>query len=232
MKLLGHRGARQEAPENTLGSIRRALDAGVSGIECDVHLSADGQVVVIHDETVDRTCPPARGRVDALDFAALRALDAGQGERIPSLSEVLELVRGRAELFVELKVPGSEPAVLEVLRRHAALDRCLIKAFDHRLVARVKQLEPRLRAGCLLVARPVDPVGIARAAGADFLSLHLSCVDRDLVATCHAAGLTVCAWNLNEPGPLPDLVATGLDWLGTDAPSALVPALRALAVRP
>ena len=226
MKLLGHRGARHEAPENTLGSIERALRAGVEGIEVDVHLSADGRVVVIHDETVDRTCPPARGRVDALRWAELRALDAGQGERIPSLEEVLDLVRERAELFVELKVPGSEPALVDVLRAQDALERCLVKAFDHRLVARTKSLAPGLRAGCLLVGRPVDPVGVVRAAGADFLSLNVHFVDADLVAECHAAGLFVCAWNCNDPRELPALRATGIDWLGTDAPTTLVPAAR------
>lgn len=227
MKILGHRGARHEAPENTLGSIERALRAGVEGIEVDVHLSRDGRVVVIHDETVDRTCPGAHGRVDAMDWAALRRLDAGQGERIPSLEEVLGLVRGRAELFVELKVPGSEPAVVRTIAEAGQTSGCLVKAFDHRLAARAKALAPALRAGCLLVARPVDPVGLVRAAQADFLSLNVHYVDADLVALCHAAGLFVCAWNCNQPAELPALRATGIDWLGTDAPTTLAPAARA-----
>lgn len=226
MKLLGHRGARHEHPENTLGSIERALRAGVDGIEVDVHLSKDGRVVVIHDETLDRTTN-GRGRVDQHAFAELRALDAGQGERIPTLEEVLEACRGRAEPFIELKGAGVEEPVLRILREARMESASWVKAFDHRRVLRMKQLAPGLRAACLLVARPVDPVGIARAARADALSLQVDHVDRDLVEACHAAGLVVCAWNCNDPARLEALRATGIDWLGTDAPGTIVPAARA-----
>lgn len=223
MRLLGHRGARHEHPENTLGGIERALRAGVEGIEVDVHLSQDGHVVVIHDETLDRTTN-GRGRVDAHAFAALRALDAGKGERIPTLEEVLEVCRGRATPFIELKGSGVEEPVVAILREARMESAAWVKAFDHRKLLRTKELAPGLRAACLLVGRPVDPVGIARSARADGLSLNVDYVDRDLVEECHAAGLVVCAWNCNDPSRLRALRETGVDWLGTDAPSSMVTA--------
>lgn len=227
MRVLGHRGARHEAPENTLLSIETALRAGAHGVEVDVHLTRDGHLVVIHDETVDRTCKPATGRVADLTLAELRTLDAGRGERVPTLDEVLEAIRGRAELFIELKGPACEAAVVRAVADLGLRDACVAKAFDHRQVLRAKELAPWLRTAVLLVGRPVDPVGLVRAARADALSANVAYVDADLVATCHAAGLVVCAWNCNTVAELPALRATGLDWLGTDAPSTIVPASRA-----
>ena len=220
MKLMGHRGARHEAPENTLAGIEVALRAGCEAVEIDVHLSADGRLVVIHDETVDRTTDGA-GRVAELSFAALRALDAGDGQRIPTLVEVLDAVGDAAELFVELKAPGCERAVVDAVRSAGRVDRALVKAFDHRLAAAVKALEPGLRTGCLLYGRPIDPAGVVRAAGGDFISLNVGFVDGELVAACHGAGVAVCAWNCNDPAEAPRFAAAGVDWLGTDVPTAL-----------
>ncbi len=225
MKVLGHRGARHEAPENTLRGIEVALRAGAHGVEVDVHLTRDGHVVVIHDDTVDRTCK-GTGRVADLTLDELRQLDAGDGERVPTLAEVLEAVRGRAEAFVELKAPGCEEADLRVIAALNLQADCTLIAFDHRQVARAKALAPAVRTGCLLVARPVDPVGLLRSAGADLLSVNLAFLDADLVAACHADGLQVCAWNCNAPADLPRLRATGLDWLGTDTPTTIAPLAR------
>ena len=112
MKLMGHRGARREFAENTLRSIEIALAAGVGAVEIDVRLSRDGHLIVIHDETLDRTTN-GEGAVLDMNIAELRALDAGEGERLPTLDEVLELVRGRAELFVELKAADCEEVTLQ-----------------------------------------------------------------------------------------------------------------------
>lgn len=191
-----------------------------------MHLSADGRLAVIHDETVDRTTDGA-GRIDALDWAGLQALDAGQGERIPSLEQVLALVADRVELlFVELKAPRCEQAVVAAIRAAGQVGSCLVKSFQHPWVLTVKELEPTLRTACLLVGRPVDPVGLARAARADGLSLQVGSIDAPLVAACHQAGLLVAGWNCNDPAELPAIAATGLDWLGTDRPTTLVPAAR------
>lgn len=225
MKIQGHRGARHEAPENTLRGVEVALRAGVDGVEVDVHLTRDGHVVVIHDDTVDRTTD-GTGRVADLTLEDLQRLDAGLGERVPTLAQVLEAVRGRAQAFVELKAPGCEEAVLRVIGDLGMEADCTLIAFDHRQVARAKALAPAVRTGCLLVARPVDPVALVRAAGADLLSVNLQFVDADLVADLHADGLQVCAWNCNAPEQVPALRALGLDWLGTDAPTAIVPAAR------
>src|SRR5512140_1977680 len=104
INIVGHRGAPVEEPENTLRSFRRALDLGVAAVELDVQLTRDGCLAVIHDETLERTTN-GHGRVQDFTLAELQRLDAGRGEPIPALEEVLELARGRAHLAVEMKQP-------------------------------------------------------------------------------------------------------------------------------
>src|SRR5436309_263912 len=116
--IVAHRGASALAPENTLAAFRRALEAGAPAVECDVHLTADGAPIVIHDARVDRTTN-GTGEVASLTLAALRALDAGgwfdprfAGERLPTLEETLAIAAGRSRVFVELK-PGGGAALVD-----------------------------------------------------------------------------------------------------------------------
>jgi glycerophosphoryl diester phosphodiesterase len=213
---MGHRGARHEVAENTLASIEIALKAGVGAVEIDVRLSQDGEVVVIHDATVDRTSK-GTGAVLDMTLADLQALDAG----IPTLAEVLDLVQDSAELFVELKAPDSEQAVVNAIAAHAMTEACFVKSFNHRWIATTSKLAPGLRTGCLIYALPADPVGLVRAAGGSLLSISVDFVDAELVATCHAGDVVVCAWNCNDLAEVPRFEATGLDYLGTDTPTAL-----------
>ena len=115
VNIIGHRGAAAEEPENTLRSFRRALDSGAAAVELDVQLTKDGRLAVIHDATVDRTTN-ARGRVQDFTLAALQRLDAGLGEHVPGLEEVVELVWGRGQLLVELKHPEAAPALLALFQ--------------------------------------------------------------------------------------------------------------------
>src|SRR5271154_4385560 len=114
---IGHRGAKGLEPENTLRSIRKALDLGVDGVEVDVYL-AGGQLVVIHDDTLERTTN-GRGRVEAQSFDYLRSLDAGMGEKIPTLREVFDTVNRRAFINVELKGGNTAEPVFELIEEYA-----------------------------------------------------------------------------------------------------------------
>ncbi|MBI4497497.1 MAG: glycerophosphodiester phosphodiesterase [Chloroflexi bacterium] len=145
--VIGHRGAPRRAPENTLASFAAALDLGVDGVEFDVHLSRDGIPVVIHDPTLERTTN-GHGLVSDLTLAELRSLDAGAGERIPTLREVVDLVRGNVELQVEIKgtTPGMVAATVAVLRESGMLDATLVTSFHHALVREVREVEAFLRA--------------------------------------------------------------------------------------
>ncbi len=119
-KIMGHRGAPADEPENTLGSFRRALAVGVAAVELDVQLTKDGRLAVIHDETLDRTTN-GRGPVKNFTLAELKRLDAGRGEAIPSLEEVFDLVQGQAHLVVELKQPEAAGALRSFFQERRGL---------------------------------------------------------------------------------------------------------------
>lgn len=227
MHILGHRGAPREEPENTLRSLHRALELGVDAVEVDVHLSRDGRVVVIHDDTVDRTTN-GRGRVRDLTFAELRELDAGKGERLPSLEEVIDLVRGQAHLVVEVKDPEAGLPVLRIFQERGVFQDAQVISFWHPLVKALKEQEPRLHTGVLLVGCPVDPAGLGQAARAESLFLNYAYVTPELVAVAHAHGLHVYVWNIDDLETLKVYLKMDLDGIGTNRPDVLVNYFRML----
>jgi glycerophosphoryl diester phosphodiesterase len=224
---MGHRGAKAYEPENTLRSIHRALNMGVQAVEIDIHLSRDGHLVVIHDDTVDRTTN-GTGRVADLSWEELRRLDAGLGERLPSLEEVAALVRGRAHLLVELKDPQAvEPLAAFFSAQNLFADAHVI-SFWHPALKKLRRLESRIRTGVLFVGCPVDPPALARAADAEALILNYQYVTPDLVTSARQAGLTVAVWNIDRVSDLLPLLPLDLDYIGSNAPDILINYLQSL----
>ncbi len=230
MLRIGHRGAAGTAPENTIASFRRALAIGVDAVELDVQRTRDGALVVIHDETVDRTTD-GTGRVGDLSLGEIRRLDAGSrkghefaGERVPTLDEVIDAVGAPVALFVELKdparYPGIEREVLAVLRRRGVRGRAGISSFDHASLARVRAADPSVRLG-FLYSRHDDPVGAARTLGAAAIHPPFRSVNADLVAAAHAAGLAVHTWTVNEPADVEAVRALAVDGIFSDHPERL-----------
>jgi len=226
----GHRGNPAEHPENTLASFRSAIELGVDMIECDVHLSADGELVVLHDHTLDRTTD-GTGLVGQRTLAELLRLDAGGGERLPVLAEVCELARDRVGLAVELKqipipYPGMEERLVACLGTLDMLDQTCVISFDHRSVRRLKELEPRLSVGVLEGARPIEPAALMRGAGADIYCPHYGAMDSDLVDEIHAAGGMVGVWTVDDATAVAWSRACGPDSVFTNRPREIVPAFR------
>ena len=227
----GHRGNPAEHPENTLASFRSAIELGVDMIECDVHLSADGELVVIHDHTLDRTTDGS-GLVVQRSLADLRQLDAGGGERLPVLAEVCELARDRVGLAIELKqipipYPGLEEKLVACLAALGMLDQTAVISFHHGSARLAKQLEPRLSVGVLEGARPIDPVAVLRSAGADIYSPHYGAMDPELVEAIHAAGAVVGVWTVDDDAAVAWCRACRPDSVFTNRPREIVPAFRA-----
>jgi glycerophosphoryl diester phosphodiesterase len=214
----GHRGNPAEHPENTLASFRSAIEIGVDIIECDVHMSSDGELVVIHDHTLDRTTDGS-GMVRDLTYAELRKLDAGNGEHLPLLREFLELGEEHdVGLAVELKqipipYPGIEEKLVALMLEMDTLDLCAVISFQHRSIQRLKQLEPRLQAGLLEGARPIDPVRMMSEAGADLFSPHYGAMDPELVEEIHGAGKTIGVWTVDD--------AAGVMWCRVCKPDSV-----------
>ncbi|MFW6126859.1 MAG: glycerophosphodiester phosphodiesterase [Thermodesulfobacteriota bacterium] len=224
---MGHRGAAAYEPENTIRSIRTALAMGVTAVEVDVQLTKDGELAVIHDSTVDRTTN-GKGAVRDFTLAELQRLDAGKGEAIPSLAEVVEEVADRAHLIIEVKEPETAPALLQFFQTRDIFGRTHVISFWHPVVKALKEKEPRLHTGILLVGCPADPVGLARAARAEALVLQYAYVTPDLVDAAHAAGVQVYIWNIDDVETLKPYLAMNLDGIGSNRPDVLVEYLRNL----
>jgi glycerophosphoryl diester phosphodiesterase len=198
----GHRGNPADSPENTMRSFRSAIAAGCDLIECDVHLSSDGRLVVIHDHTLERTTN-GKGLVYEHTAAELRKLDAGKGERIPLLQEVVELSLGKVGLVIEIKklpipYPGLEEKLLAMLRQLGAVPECAVISFHHPSIRALREMEPKLQVGILEGARPIDPARMLRESGADVYSPHWGAMDPQLVKEVHAAGGAVAVWPVDD----------------------------------
>jgi glycerophosphoryl diester phosphodiesterase len=202
----GHRGNPAEHPENTLVSFRSAIAAGCDLVECDVHLSSDSRLVVIHDHTLERTTN-GKGPVRDHTAAELRKLDAGKGERIPLLQEVIELAIGKVGLVIEIKqgpilYAGLEDKLVAMLRQLGAVAECAVVSFHHPSIHQLRKMEPDLQLGILVGARPMHPARMMVEAGADVYSPHWGAMDPQVVKEIHTAGGAVAVWPVDDDAAL------------------------------
>jgi glycerophosphoryl diester phosphodiesterase len=223
--VVGHRGAAGVLPENTLKGFRYAIDLGVDQIECDVHRTRDDRLVVIHDDTVDRTTN-GHGAIREMNFAAIRALDAGQGEQVPTLDEVLATVQGKVGLLCELKGEGVEDATVDAVVAHGMEQEVIFTSFHLERLARVRQRGAHFRLGAIL-PNPTDAeIAQALDLGVVGINVYYKNLCLRLVEQIHAAGRTVRAWNPDTLREQQAMIALGADSVGTNRPDILMAYLR------
>jgi glycerophosphoryl diester phosphodiesterase len=240
--VIAHRGDSAHRPENTLASFASALEVGAMVIELDVQLTADRQVVVIHDPTLDRTTD-ARGDVRARTLAELRPVSAGYpalfgdrwaGERISTLGEVLAFLRDRARVLVEIKTEsvtadvegGIEALTAAEIRRAGMAATAAVISFDQRAVVRLRSLAPDITRGRVYGRTSADEViATAREAGCEIVMPHKSQVGEPFVSRARAAGLKVATWVVDEPAELRALARFGLYGVGSNRPGVLLDAI-------
>lgn len=228
---IAHRGASSYAPENTLAAFDLALEMGACEIEFDVQESADGELVVIHDDMLDRTTD-GRGPVGAQSLPALRALDAGSwfgsrfaGERIPTLAEVLDRYGAHARLHVELK--GRTPALTEktvaCIRRHCVSSAAVtLTSFQKQRLVEARALAPEFPAGWLLRAITAGEIAAARSLALAQLCPKADIVTPDLVASLHDAGFVVRAWGVATEALMERVMRAGADGMTVNFPDKLL----------
>jgi glycerophosphoryl diester phosphodiesterase len=218
---IGHRGASGTEPENTLRSIRRALELGADGVEIDVRL-IEGELIVFHDSRLNRTTN-GKGYVARKSFAALRALDAGLGEQIPTLREVCQTVNRRGFINIELKGRGTALPTAAVLRELIGREgwepaHFLVSSFLRRELRTFREADPITPVG-LLLARPTRLfLGQARALQASAIHPPLKHTNKRLIEMAHQNGLRVLVYTVNEPASLARMRALGVDGVFTDFP--------------
>jgi glycerophosphoryl diester phosphodiesterase len=227
----GHRGNPDEFPENTMASFASAIELGVDVIECDIHLTRDGRLAVIHDHTLDHTTN-GKGPVGARTMAELKQLDAGDGQQIPELVEVLDLARGKVGVAVEVKnlpvkYPGIEERLVEAVRGAGMAEDSAAISFDHRVVKRVRELDHDIVGGVLVAGRPLMLPELLHWTDAEVYSPHWSYVDTETVAEVHGAGAVVGVWTVDDEETLARCQGLGVDAVYTNRPRRLLATLAA-----
>ena len=221
MILTGHRGAAELEPENTRLSIQKAIDLGVDQVEIDVHLTRDQHLVVIHDATVDRTTD-GQGAVADFTLEEVKRLDAGKGERIPTLQEVIDLVRGKVVLQIELKGPDTAEPVVRTVEQNNIESEVLLTSFVHERLREARQLNPSLALGALWTNPPTDACEQAIDMGAEAIHIQYQNIDAQLVQKAHAHGLMIRAWNPDTVEVIQRVIDLGVDAVGSNRPDLLI----------
>ncbi|SMP67355.1 glycerophosphodiester phosphodiesterase [Anoxynatronum buryatiense] len=201
--IFGHRGYSGVAPENTMAAFEKALKAGADGFELDVHLTKEGELVVCHDELLDRTTN-GTGLIMDKTLAELKQLDAGgwygeayRNQSIPTLREALQLVVGKKSLVnIELKnsliwYEGIEEKVIQMIHEMNVQDQIILSSFNHNSILRVKQLDNTLQTGVLYSCVLVEPWEYVSRIGASSVHPSLLSINREIVDKCHENGLKV-----------------------------------------
>ncbi|MFP4199441.1 MAG: glycerophosphodiester phosphodiesterase [Halanaerobium sp.] len=225
-KIIGHRGGAAGYPENTLASFKKAVELGADGVEFDVQLTKDGEVVVIHDELIDRTMSGS-GLVKDHTLKELRQLSAGEffspefkEEKIPSLAEVLEVVRDLEVINIELKnflpYPKLEEKVLKLVEQFDITDQVIISSFNHYSLQKVKKLEPEIKTGCLLMSKMINAADYAFKRGFEALHLHFLTADKKVIDKAHFMGLQLNVYTVNFPESVAELLEKEVDMIITD----------------
>jgi glycerophosphoryl diester phosphodiesterase len=244
--VVAHRGASKQAPENTMEAFRLGVEAGADAIELDVHLTADGQLAVIHDETLDRTTdrtgPVARLTMDDIreaDAGATFARSddsgfpfAGRGLRVPTLPEVLDWLPDGTGLVVEIKARAAADAVVEALRTHPVhVDgRLAVISFDEAAIERVHELDPGVKTGYLLVPTQPIPPALVWATEHGHAGVHpwdgdLGADPGPILEQARAYGREVGCYVVNDPDRMRFLAYAGLWGFVTDVPDVAREAL-------
>ena len=230
--IYAHRGASGDAPENTLEAFELAVKAGADGVELDVHICRSGEIVVAHDETVDRVSD-GTGRIRDMTLSELKNLHFNRTHpeykdaRLPLLSEVFGLLRPTGlGINIELKnsifdYPDLERRVLEEAGRDFSLDRILFSSFNHHSMLRMKQLAPSVPCGLLYDGVFVRPWEYARSLGVEAIHPHYSEVvmPGGECAFAHEAGIRVNTWTVNTPEAIAAVLREDADILITNYPA-------------
>ena len=214
---IGHRGAAGHAPENTLAAIWKGIALGVDFVEVDVRRTADGALVILHDETVNRTTN-GKGRVDRLSLQEVKKFNAGNDEHIPTLEEVLMIAAGRAGLMLELKVKGVAQQTVEAVREAGFKEPVIYASFYHDELAHIQAVDPKASLMALFGRLPAAPVNRAMERGPSHVGLRHDTASRRLVDAFHRAGLLVFVYTADHLGDIRHACSVGVEGVISNFP--------------
>ncbi|MFC2175143.1 glycerophosphodiester phosphodiesterase [archaeon] len=216
--IVGHRGARNVEPENTLLAFRRGIELGAEWVECDVRLTADGELVAMHDATLERTTN-GEGEVEKKTLAELKELDAGKGEKVPTLQEIIETVKDKAGLIIELKGSNTAEKAVELVEKNL-MNKVAFVSFKPEELKKVKDLDS-FSTGFISRAFALEVIAEAKLLGAGILVVPVSEATQEVVDEVHGEGLKVGVWTVNDKAGYERMVSFGVDVVVSDDPGKL-----------
>ena len=234
-QIWAHRGASAYAPENTMPAFEEAVRMGAHGLELDVHLSRDGELVVIHDETVDRTSN-GTGKIADLSLTELKKLDFSNGflaynnNRIPTLSEVYEFIRPtKLMLNVEIKCDvvmywGIWDKLISLEHEAQMQGRILYSSFNHTVLPYIRALDAGSKIGLLYSGVPKDPIQDAKVLAANAIHPHYLAVllQPELIKACKDAGIAIHTWTVDDPAAISALIKADVEAVITNRPDIAI----------
>lgn len=216
---IGHRGAKGSEPENTLIAFQKAIDMNVDGIELDVHLSSDGEIIVIHDDTIDRT---TNGKGFAKNFTSSQLKQF----EIPTLSEVLDLVDRRCFLNIEIKGIGAEKPVVDLITHYISeknwkYNDFLVSAFDWKMLEEVRLLNPNIRIGVLTEESIEEALAFAKKIKAYSIHPNYALLSKENVALMQENGFEVYTWTVNLTEDIQKIKSYNVNGIISDFPDRI-----------
>lgn len=219
--IIGHRGACGYEPENTIRSLRKAINLGVDAVEIDVRLTKDNKLAVIHDTTLDRTTN-GKGLVRNYTLEELKKFDAGKGEHIPSLSEVIDFVRNKVELVIEIKDLGSESLVASAVLDEGVADSVMVTSFHPSSVLTIKELLPKIKTGVIFSSEPIRAYELALHTKANAILPRIDRLSKTMVKQAHEHNVLVYTWVVNNKAEFFKALDLGVDGVASDFPDVLI----------
>lgn len=221
MLILGHRGASKAAPENTATAFTKAFEMGADGIEFDVY-QVDGASVVIHDRWLNRTTN-GQGKVTEQSLSDLRALDAGNGQAIPLLSEVFSICPQRALINIEIKYAYDIELLAEEIQTclrdsRLAMSQVVVSSFQHSWLKALKHIMPEMTIAALSASISLSTIDDALFLNADYANIDIDVVNEAFVKQAHQAGLQVFVYTVDHPQDILQMRAWGVDGIFTNVP--------------
>lgn len=214
MQVIAHRGASFFEPENTIRAIEKAIKMGADFVEVDVRMSKDNKPVIMHDPDVNRTTN-GKGFVKDYTLQELKKLDAGNGETIPTLDEVISCVNDRVGLVIEIKEPGTEGKILEKINEND-LENTILSSFYHNSIKNAVKMNPSIDAGIIFTCQPVDIMQMASNASSNIIFPSYRYMNEDMVKQAQNDGISVYPWTIDDPEIFEKFVEMGVNGIVTN----------------
>lgn len=224
MLKIARRGASGYAPENTMEAFEKAAQIDCDVVEFDLHMTRDGHIVVMHDHTVQRTTDGI-GKIDEITFQELKRFHETNGETVPSLQGVFDLLKNRKKMMLDIKDRAAEPRILELIEENDLADEVIFDSDIPQIVINLKQFNPRLHVylGGVNEQNFKDVINHAKSIGAKMIKVHNTIVTSVVVEAAHHQQVGVYVWGAEKDSEIRNMITLGVDAIVCDFPDRIRP---------